>query len=208
MMVKKGERLAAALELARARDPKWSMNRLARELRARGIRGSSYGSIRNYVVGNSEPPLEVLFAAAELLGVRREYLAEGQPPIIEAARGLQGKKEPARGARAGLRLVTNIQDRLPELPYPASRDVYHIVSGWWSYAVETGSLENRIEGRRSFREALGDAVAGPLESLGIDPAELPRAELEEYALAIAAALRRVLRSISPPLPVRGNEPGA
>lgn len=39
-----------------------------------GLRGGSYGSVRNYLAGRTEPPLEFLLEAAEILEVSVEWL--------------------------------------------------------------------------------------------------------------------------------------
>ncbi len=65
----------------------WSINRLRKHLKAQGVRGSSYGSVRNYLGRTqtpSEPPLEFLLAAAEAMGVNPEYLAHGKEHLTAA----------------------------------------------------------------------------------------------------------------------------
>ena len=60
-----------------------SLNGLHKALNATGVRGSSYGSVQNYAKGTSEPPLEFLFAAADHLGVRRDWLVDDLGPMLE-----------------------------------------------------------------------------------------------------------------------------
>jgi hypothetical protein len=193
MMKKVGDRLAWAIE--QARPGGWSINRLHRELQAAGVRGSSYGSVRNYIAGRAEPPLEFLHAAADVLGVRREYLRDGKEPATKAARALTARRtesEPPKGMRLNL-------PSFPGLSLTRGvRDSYYMLSGWWTYALESGAVSDIPS--QPGAGAIGAAWHSPLEALGIDASRVSPAELEEYVATVSGALRRVLRSISPPLP--------
>lgn len=91
------DRLTKALDYRKAREPgKWSMNRLSGETKARG---SSYGSVHNYLNGKSEPPLEFLIAAADVLRVNREYLAFGRGHMTEAESEVTAAGEASVGTR-------------------------------------------------------------------------------------------------------------
>jgi len=54
-----------------------SIRWLSQELGGRGLRGSSYDSVHGYVTGKRSPPVEVLEAAADALGVAFTWLATG-----------------------------------------------------------------------------------------------------------------------------------
>lgn len=90
------ERLRWAME----RGPKpMSARALARALEGSGIRGTSYGGVRQYVEGKvRNPRVELLRAFADQLGVRGDWLAFGEGEPTEAA---QRRREMQEGALTG-----------------------------------------------------------------------------------------------------------
>lgn len=100
-MKSSGERLEEARVLRN-----WSINLLHKTLDARGVRGSSYGSVRNYLSGKSEPPLEFLLAAAEALQVNANYLAYGKEHLTKArAKAAQVAEDAESGLKEELERV-------------------------------------------------------------------------------------------------------
>ena len=62
------------------RESRRSIRWLTQMVRERDVRGSSHSSVQSYVSGsaNTDPPIEFLRAAAELLGVREAWLISGE----------------------------------------------------------------------------------------------------------------------------------
>lgn len=86
------ERLQEALD----RDGK-SMRWLHTQLDERGAPNSSWGAVRSYVRGDQDPPLNFLEEAADVLGVRIEWLfgsGERTPDEQRVAERVQAQKKP------------------------------------------------------------------------------------------------------------------
>lgn len=60
-----------------------SIRSLHRELKKSGVPGSSYGSVNAYVAGRTRPRDDWIEAAAEVLGVRKAWLASGEGKITD-----------------------------------------------------------------------------------------------------------------------------
>lgn len=86
-----------------------SINQLHKLLQADGVRGSSYGSVRNYETGRSEPPLEFIIGAARLLNVNQRWLATGETAIDALELHREADRE-AEAARLQARLRPMKQD--------------------------------------------------------------------------------------------------
>lgn len=79
----------------------WTVYRLAGEFQRQrdagnGVRGASESSIRNYLKGRSEPRLEFLLAAADILDEDPDWLVRGGPRVemeAEGVRALQAADE-------------------------------------------------------------------------------------------------------------------
>jgi hypothetical protein len=75
------------------------------------VRGASYGMIRNYMSGLSEPSLDFLAAAADTLRVRREWLAWGEGPRTLAEQPGEGeRKRMLDGIKAEFPAFTGLED--------------------------------------------------------------------------------------------------
>ena len=61
-----------------------SRHALHKELKAEGVRGSAYASVRSYCEGDLEPPLEFVLAAAKALDLDFIPIAQEQYDIILA----------------------------------------------------------------------------------------------------------------------------
>lgn len=83
-----GERLRRGIESAGH-----SVRAFHREMEARGVSGSSYPNIHRYLADNSEPALGFLREAADLLGVRYEWLAVGQGPMKETEASVESRRD-------------------------------------------------------------------------------------------------------------------
>jgi hypothetical protein len=84
-----GNRLRIAIKRSRFENAR----RFSAELVQDQVRGASYGMLRNYMSGLSEPSLDFLAAAADALRVRREWLAWGEGPRTLAEQPGVGERE-------------------------------------------------------------------------------------------------------------------
>lgn len=100
----------------------------------------SYASVRNYLSGTTEPPLAVLRAAAELFGVRPEWLVLGSGPKSSGIRE-------AIASRAGLR----------GSPLPPTVQDWLVIHGIAAAAESAGHIpkELDLEGYAAFVEDAG-----------------------------------------------------
>jgi len=75
------ERLKSALDWA---GPEWSVRQLHTQLVARKVRGSSRTMIHIYLKGDKTPRPDWIESVAELLGVRRSWLQDGNGRMTES----------------------------------------------------------------------------------------------------------------------------
>lgn len=174
-----GRRLRRAVEV---RKPAWSVKSLQKSLKQRGVRGSSYGSMYNYLDGTSEPPLELLLACSEILGVSRAYLVEGLGEPTDAH-----EKAAAAIEAASTDLHDVLAPRLKRsvlrglgLPDHLVRRGGDHVPGWvapiaevWIRLIEAGASDPE--------PIIATTLRAPLEAMGLDVEELyDHDRLSEY----------------------------
>lgn len=188
-----------------------------------GLRGTSDSGVQHYVGGKNfhNPRLELLRAMADVLGVRWQWLAygpkEGAPTEPEEQARQQAlrieeaglpPKEDAQAARllkavySALKLpgptlgieeepgVTGIihgpqAERPPVWLAPLGAVLFHLLTA--DIAAGYRQVETRLE------KEIGKALAAPLQSLGIVPAEMDRGELDAYVLGMIPVLLRLAR---------------
>jgi hypothetical protein len=135
------ERLQRALALK-----EWTPYALHRALRAKKVRGASYTNIRLVVDGKREPATSLLRAAAEVLGVREEWLVLGKGKETAAGDALSaGAPAPADLRDVPDGAITR-EDMNAVLDDFAAADDYvytaliHTATAW---AVAIGGVSNR-----------------------------------------------------------------
>lgn len=148
---------------------------------------ASYEAVRSYHF-NREPPASYLARVAEVFDMRLEWLVTGQGSPQQTT---------AAPERADRRAIDEFYSRFPvTVVSPAMlSELNHL--GNWLIAVRDGDAVNP-PASILFPRLAGEAMAAPLEVFGIDIARVPPGELEEYVSTVAAALRRVLRSMHTP----------
>ena len=172
---------------------RWAINRTGRSLREvqqelakRGIRGSSYASFHGYVTNPEEiPPLELLAAAAEVLGVRAAWLAFNDGEPTEERQALRQEIE-ARGEDLGALL----EERLPIEGVPeALRALFSdTLSRWW--LARRLVLQDAGQEIPTLEEVADDIVAAILAPLRYwAVGSITRDRFTEYAIAMLSALR-------------------
>lgn len=202
------ERLAIALQ----RGPRpMSVRRLQRKLAGEypGLRGTTYGGVRQYAEGKVlNPRMELLRAIAEVLEVRGDWLAFGTG---EMTRDQQEAREAADAAGPGLDAFNQQLDRaLREglrAGLPGLEDV-GLAYGRLSRAVailtlwrdDTTAEHPLPHGFGELARRVARAVAGPAEALDVDFVEMarrsPRAA-EAYISAIDLALQALAMHAGP-----------
>lgn len=200
-----GERLGRAIEL-QIGSVRMFQTRLQKK--KPGLKGTSRTTIYAYLNSEKDPGLGFIQAAADVLGVREEWLANNDGPmtveeeIRQAAVTLEG--EPGDLFIGPDWMMDDI-----EMEFPGVRDsdfsgrrtlqefVLDLVT--WQWAERDGlPPEHRVQGididevHRPFARLVGRALRGPLDQLGIDPAELNPWQRTRYMLAMENALTSLI----------------
>lgn len=157
-------------------DKGWSINRLHQALD--GLRGSSYGSVRNYWHGRAEPSLEFLMAAAEAMGVSESWLAHGQGHMTDAREEVAGLSFEAIEESKREEAAAFYSDLLRAMRAPVDYHPRH----WMPLLAEAR--------RRLHTDArtLGKALSGPLDALGINAGQMREDAFNDYITAMVPAL--------------------
>lgn len=142
-------RFPETLEFAIGEWPGGGKRAFARAMTERGIRGSSYRTLVNYLSGATEPSPTWLATAAEELGVRPAWLSDGEAPMRSGDRTAASEDE-AEGL--------DIWDLFSQCA-PAEFDAkaHHvIVSSWWNaVTLILGSCPEREDPSREELEVVG-----------------------------------------------------
>ena len=173
---------------------RWAINRTGRSLRdvqqelaKRGVRGSSYASFHGYVTNPDEiPPLELLTAAADVLGVRPAWLAfnEGEP--TEEGERLRQEMEDREEELGAL-----LEERLPipgGIPEVLRALFFDTLARWWF--ARKRILEEAGQEAPTLEEVADDVIAAMLSPLRYwAVGSITRDRFTEYAIAMLHALR-------------------
>jgi transcriptional regulator with XRE-family HTH domain len=188
MALSQNEALRRALALRRM-----SRNELHRRLREHckrhGIsrRGTSYGSVQNYINDTAVPPLEVLLAAAEILNVRSEYLTQGTGEMTEDEQEVQDSlaAAPAGVPPQTIRLALRAMgEEWPEFENAPPSVQQTLVLAWAGALQRAHGESERVEAAHRIARA----VRAPLQSFGIDRDQLQTADEVAYVLGMTAVL--------------------
>ena len=198
IMMTFAERFGKALKHWR---PRISMTSRLHELARMNVaRGGSYGSIWRYLKdGNARPGLDFIYGAADALGVRREWLLDGQGEMTEAEHAAAAVREADVAREKGITAFP--LGKMPDLPrYGEMSDrgkgYVNQLWSWYAYAYGAGV----VEAPRTAQEtaaAITQALSRPLEALGIRPHHLHIMDYENYVAGLAGQLTLILRWISP-----------
>ena len=177
------KRLRQALSFA-DRGIRHFQRELELRFKKKGISGSSYAQVHNYLNGKREPSLSVLREAAAVLKVREPWLVlgEGEPTVTEEA------LEHARTAEA---VYQQIYDWVPELldSPPSHPDAFHdALRKWVIGASDSEDLEMEVKVLGPMARGLYNLLNAPLECWGFR-SMLPEELETEYFLAMLTALR-------------------
>jgi hypothetical protein len=197
------ERLTEALKHANA-----TKHALHKRLERRGVRGSSWGSIRNYFEGDAQPTLDVLLAMADELGVRLQWLAydDGEMTAeLEAA--ADRHRRLSESADSGLpdevraqaahrdAVLAGLGQVDPRLQH--ERAALALYSAMETYKPEELWGEGWPDRVRRHAVRTGQALLAPLEPLGIDAKTMTHEAWTDYVLGMSAILRNAVRMASP-----------
>jgi len=158
-------------------------------LKERGERGGSYTMIHRYLKkGDPQPPTGFLLVAAELLGVRTEWLLAGKGQMTEA------EEQVATLPRSELGF---------KMPGPvaalATRGGMHVITLWMAVARQLIVASKRTRGDVTPEEmeaigaAISEFVIAPLDRLYPEPVTDLQGH-EEYLVAALHALNLAIPS--------------
>lgn len=167
--------------------------------------GRTYAQINEYLQGRVEPPLEVVRAAARVLGVRPAWLAFGEGEATP-----EGEAEVHARRRIALPLTTAVQEaieaefpsaaRLHQVHQRAIRTVSTVLYRTRASAGVSGADESQedeydpdvppeiVEAAR----CVGEALQAPFDAMGIDPDDIERLQLYRYVQTACDALLNLL----------------
>lgn len=149
--------------------------------------GSSYPNIHRYLSDGAEPTLEFLRAAAEVLGVRYQWLAVGQGAPTEAgerdnsaARGVAHAALPAdggwRSTALSIKRAVLGEGSDDFIPY------------WVAPLADVWILRNLDYAGPADFETLGEVLRGPLAPLGMKPEEMSPGAFNDYVMTMIPVL--------------------
>lgn len=148
------DRLERALE---QRDE--SIRGFQRRMAERDVRGSSYPSVHGYVRGDATPSVEFLRQAADVLGVREEWLVLGKGEPTAPEQGLSGLRRSGSGSPERLR--ERICSAHPEVArmHVAEQEVFMTVLARYAMsAPDAAELPMSEQGVRRLVELAGDLL--------------------------------------------------
>ena len=189
----------------------WSVKQLIYALKAEGASITGQTAVYKYVKGGAKapPPIEFLEDAAKVLGVRVSWLRweEGAPteeqeelrllgdrtllgaivdeslPELEDLPGLMDKGFGSRVPPIGLAVaLTALHAHLETTVFDETNDRMEV-------SIRT-LLPDRM---KELIETFGEALAAPLQCLGVDLSAMSRDDLNAYVIDVAPALGRAIR---------------
>lgn len=148
------DRLERALE---QRDE--SIRGFQKQMEERDVRGSSYPSVHGYVRGDATPSVEFLREAADVLGVREEWLVLGKGEPTAPEEGLAGLRGSGSGPQERLR--ERICSAYPgvERMRVAEQEVFmSVLARYAMSAPDAAELPMSEQGVRRLVELAGDLL--------------------------------------------------
>jgi transcriptional regulator with XRE-family HTH domain len=181
--------------------PRATMTARLQELAGEKVaRGGSYGSLVRYLKDEgARPGLDFIYAAADALGVRREWLLDGQGEMTEAEQVAAAVLEADEGRKKGMTVFPlGATPDLPRFGEMTDRGKGYVrqLWSWYAYASSEGVVGAPATAQETAA-AITEALAGPLKALGIDPGQLHIMDFEHYVAGLAGQLTLILRWISP-----------
>lgn len=171
-----------------------SIREFQRRMDERDVRGSSYATVHGYLHGESAPSVEFLREAADVLGVRDEWLVLGRGPRSGRDRGRSG---PGGGGDAGpaARLRARIRKQIPSLSRlrKGERDLFFEVLTRYALTAPdiegegAGEAEEEIAGLAADLVFLLELPAGP-DAWGFRAPAVHRERFHHYVVAMLHAL--------------------
>ncbi len=176
------ERLNRALEDWKRGEAGRSISSFHRILAERQVQGSSYAMIHRYLRGQWKPSLRFLEAAAEVLGVRQQWLTYGEGPRNAAEAALPASRTVSVGLNAVV--VTETEAKLLDLAGELGLAELHAVRHRLIASCRDGhqATPNEID---DLGDWLGKRVLEPLQRLESD---LSERQGEDYVRAACHAL--------------------
>ena len=152
-----------------------------------GRAGESYRAVLTYMNGESEPSLDWLRKAADVLAVRESWLTCGQGwPTEEVEESSKRLAEAFGKLGTGIRGVVRKALGAQDLSGPAIAVVMDLTM---EYMVAVGRGHGAID---QEHQEVAEAIAAPIRRLGHEPARLPPSKYGHYVITVAEALRYLL----------------
>lgn len=187
-----GQRLTEALT-----ERGWDVKTLQESLREETdtAPGTSYGSVWSYVRGKApqDPRQEVVEAMGRLLSRTPRYLLYGVGPKNSD----EEAEQVAEGPRPGAAYLDDLEEGVARgfgagadrvLAPGVRRSTIVHTHGRMRDSARAAARFYAGEGRETA-EPLGQALRAPLDTLGVDPADLTDSEVTEYVTGVCSALR-------------------
>lgn len=174
-----------------------------------GVEGVSYPTVIGYFSDKVKPSPEWLSAAAELLGVRAEWLAFGTGGRDEnEARSLAGLAAEAEDSRSAVpQGAATFRDAIRQ-EFPMYDDVSEAHAAIFSAFMQAAQAEWARPGRRWSQEAesevarrVGRTLNAPFREFQLDADDLKHYPVSNYVFAACAALAALFADpyTSPPV---------
>ena len=178
------DRLNQALQDWKRGEAGRSVSSFHRILAERQVPGSSYAMVHRYLRGQWKPSLGFLEAAAEVLGVRQQWLTYGEGPHTAAEAAMPASRTVSVSVSLDAVLVTETEAKLLDLAGELGLAELHAVRRRLIASCRDGhqATPNEIE---ELGDWLGKRVLEPLQRLESD---LSERQGEDYVRAACHAL--------------------
>ncbi len=176
------KRLKKALEDWKRGGAGRSISSFHRILAERQVPGSSYAMVHRYLRGQWKPSLGFLEAAAEVLGVRKEWLTYGEGPRTAAEAAMASR---TISVGLGAVLVTETEAKLLDLAGELGLAELHAVRRRLIASCRDGHQAPPASEVEDLGDWLGKRVLEPLQWLESD---LSKRQGEDYVRAACHAL--------------------
>lgn len=186
------ERLKSAVE----KHPEYSIRGFQKAMEQKDVTGTAYATVHSYLKGDTEPSVGFLRTAAELLGVREEWLilGKGEPSAVEEALRAQAFEDVVEQEGEEVPVRIEMCWSLANLPVAARQFFTQVVARYYEAAEDAERELVSEEAQTLVGELARDLdflLRLPLDGQSWSlrsSSELSPRELETYALTMLQAL--------------------
>lgn len=182
-----GGRLSEALERYAPRGIRGDKKAFTRCLG--DVKGSSYPTVLGYFADNVEPSPTWLRAAADVVGVRPEWLAFGTGEPVEMLTESEARAKQVKNAAQITEAIDSGWHSRAGIPFPSGGLAVLMANDLWRRAWAPRMEKAKPE---PMAVHVGRALALPLAALGVS--QVNQKQLEDYVVGMSQVLTRILEA--------------